>query len=186
MATRFDWGGESTPQRNERAKESASDFEASPDALTASFRAVRAFPSPSRPATEERRRFEPCLARQGSAETASVRDESDEPRSPGNPLLRAEDVSARFGTAVVEVPTRRPSSDRLPCAVREPRQKPTAPVSRRRRVNRGASRNRGPRARRTRRDRHDRLAHGGAAIGSRLGRSDRDVEARRRAVSRRW
>ena len=141
MATRFDWGGESTPQRNERAKESASDFEASPDALDRFFSdAVRAFPSPSRPATEERPSLRALPRTSGSrAETASVRDESDESlEAPGHPLLRAEDVSARFGTAVVEAPSQtaveRPPSER---AARGPRQKPPAPVSRRRRMGWG-------------------------------------------------
>ena len=141
MATRFDWGGESTPQRNEPAKESASNFEASPDALDRFFSdAVRAFPSPSRPPTEERPTLRALPRTSGSsAETASVRDGSDESlEAPGHPLLRAEDVSARFGTAVVEEPSQtaveRPPSVR---AVREPRQKPTAPVSRRRRVGWG-------------------------------------------------
>ena len=138
MATRFDWGGESTPQRNERAKESASDFEASPDALDRFFSdAVRAFPSPSRPATEERPSHRALPRTSGSsAETASVRDESLE--APGHPLLRAEEASARLGTAIVEEPSQtaaeRPPSERAP---REPRQKPPAPVSRRRRVGWG-------------------------------------------------
>ena len=140
MATRFDWGGESTPQRNEPAKESASNFEASPDALDRFFSdAVRAFPSPSRPATEERPTLRALPRTPGStAETASVRDESDESlQAPSHPLLRAEDVSARFGTAVVEEPRQtveRPPSVR---AAREPRQKAPAPVSRRRRVGWG-------------------------------------------------
>ena len=136
MATRFDWGDESTPQRNDRAKESASDFEASPDALDRFFSdAVRAFPTPSRSATEERSTLR-ALPRTsaGTAEIASVRD--DKLEDLGHPLRRAEAVPARFGTGVAEqpshTPVERPPSER---AVGEARQKPPAPVSRRRRVS---------------------------------------------------
>ena len=123
MATRFDWGDESTPQRNDRAKESASDFEASPDALDRFFSdAVRAFPTPSRSATEERSTLR-ALPRTsaGTAEIASVRD--DKLEDLGQPLRRAEAVPARFGTGVAEqpshTPVERPPSER---AVGEARQ----------------------------------------------------------------
>ena len=92
------------------------------------------------PRRRNARRFEPCLARPGAPPKPHqfATKATKAYKAPGHPLLRAEDVSARFGTAVVEEPSQtaveRPPSVR---AAREPRQKPPAPVSRRRRVGWG-------------------------------------------------